>query len=308
MQPRFFTGVYGRFCPQQVLRETRPHFAGLEVSCLGSLHEAEAVATFARERQLGLGVHFPLVRSAGSDGAAHPLIMAKDDAVRGQALSAVAGGLETAASIGAEYLVIHFPKPSILSRSLDWSDWRFPQAGESMFEQDTSVAEQRRLAEVAFSTLDCLAKRSTVRIVLEHDILHSLFYQSLLPELFAAFPRIGFCLDLGRLHLQQHTDPGFSGTRFIEQMLPFITNLHLWTVRLGENKQGGHHPILPHLRAEEGWGENEAYLRALSALNQADVMFEHRSELVSEAELDCCYNWAESMLTGRPGAVGTETC
>ncbi len=298
MQPRFFTGVYGRLCPQQVLRETRPHFAGLEISCLGSPQEAEAVAAFARERQLALGVHFPLVRPAGSGGAAHPLITSRDEAARNQAFSAVAGGLEAAASIGAEYLVIHFPKPSILSSSLDWSDWRFPQAGESMFEESTSITEQCHLAHSAFSALDRLAERSTVRIVLEHDILHPLFYQSLLPELFAAFPRVGFCLDLGRLHLQQHTDPGFSGIRFVEHMLPFITNVHLWTVRLGENRQGGHHPILPRLRAEEGWGENEAYLRALSVLNHADVMFEHRSELVSEAELDCCYSWTESMLTG----------
>lgn len=299
MQPRFMTGVYGRFQPELVLKETRPGFAGLEISSLGSLNEVIEVAAFAREHHLVLGAHFPLVRSTHPGCALHPLVTSRDAAMREQAFSALASELQVLERLAVKYLVVHFPKPSLLCSSLDWSDWRFPQEGESLLAEETGTAEQRQLALMAFSELDQLAAQTSVRIVLEHDILHSVFYQSLFGELLAEFPRVGFCLDTGRLHLQQHTDPGFSAISFIEQMKPYITNLHLWTVRLGENRQGGHHPILPSLSKEEGWGDNESYLRALSTLTEGYVMFEHRSDLVSETELDLCYSWTEELLTGR---------
>lgn len=97
----------------------------------------------------------------------------------------------------------------------------------------------------------------------------------------------------------QHTDPGFDALRFIERMSPYITNVHLWTVRLGENRQGGHHPILPDLHPKDGWGDNAAYLRALSRIESATVMFEHRSDLITIAQLDTCYQWVEEMLRGK---------
>lgn len=80
-------------------------------------------------------------------------------------------------------------------------------------------------------------------------------------------------------------------------MAAHITNAHLWTARLGTNKQGGHHPLLPRLLPEDGWGRNGEYLEALSQVKDLKVLFEHKSELVAEGERG----------TRSPGATTTKT-
>ena len=148
-----------------------------------------------------------------------------------------------------------------------------------------------------------MARESPVRLVIEHDILDAIHYEpmddrALLPRLFEQFPNLGLCVDTGRVHLQEVTDPRFDAVRFTSMMLPYITNVHLWTVHVGTNRLGGHHPVLPSLRKEDGWGDMAGLLWVLASLQHTHVLFEHNADVLAAGQLDECYSWVASALSG----------
>lgn len=296
MLAKYLTGIYGGFDREKHRREFRPHFAGSEITCLPDQATAQAVAVEHRERGLLFGVHYPLVRASNATTPLHPLITSREQATRADAILAVEQEAERVKTLGAEYLLLHYPKPSLLLLERDWSDWRMPQSGEAIPATAQALADERELAVAAFAELSRISRQSGLKLVIEHDILHPLHYQELLPELFAAHPHLGFCLDTGRIHMLETTLPDFSAVKFIRLMQPYISNVHLWTVQTGQNKGGGHHPLLPRLTKEAGWGDIPAWLLALSGVKEAFVMFEHRAELVSASELEQCYAFTEQLL------------
>lgn len=299
MNPRLMTGIHGRFDPARFERESRAGFWGAEISCLRSPEEAAAAVSYLKERRLHFGIHFPLVEGRPEGTQLHALVSALDERRREHDLAAVAASLREAGELGADYLLIHFPKPALLAATLDWRDWRFAQAGEALPDDTVDLAVCERVARDSFARLAELARAAGIRLVLENEILHPLFYQSLLRDLYAGQgdgARLGLCLDTGRLHLLEATDPSFSGLALIKALRPWLTNLHLWTVRVGENKSGGHHPLLPGLAPADGWGPMAAYLDAFAAVPDAAVLFEHRSDLVTPQQLDECYDWVNRRL------------
>lgn len=300
MRARFLAGVYGEFCPQQLEKILRPDFAGLEVSWLSSTEEARAVAAYAAGRGLALGIHFPLVRTTGRR---HPLLASPDPAQRHAALMSVGAALAEAAELSASYLVIHFPKPAFIQSGLDWSDWRFVQDDEAIDAAATCWEAHAGLASQVFRCLERMSTRAGVRAVVEHDILDPEHHCWLLPRVLAACPGVGFCVDTGRLHLLELTDPRFNAVEFLLRVRPHITNVHLWTVRAGTNTaSGGHHPLLPRLDRLPGWGDIGSYLRVLASVPEAFVLFEHDPGLVTPRELDQCYDWVRrSLVIGTDG-------
>lgn len=296
MQPNLMVGIYGSFLEEKLEQELRPGFAGVEVSCLSSLDEARQAVAAAQKKSLQLGVHFPLVKGRYPDIPLHPYITGRDEAARLNSFAAIEQDMRDARDLGASYLLLHYPKPALLQPGLDWSDWRFPDPGEAIWASQDNIRDEYGLAFAAFARLSKLSQENGLPVVLEHDITHAVHYQEIMPALFRAFPGLGLCIDTGRLHMLQHTDPAFSAVDFINRLLPHITNVHLWTVQLGKNKAGGHHPVLPELKPEDGWGDIAAYLQALSRVKRASVLFEHRADLVSAEELERCYGWVEQSL------------
>lgn len=48
---------------------------------------------------------------------------------------------------------------------------------------------------------------------------------------------------------------------------------------------------------EDGWAPIDEYLKIIKeANNNVKIMFEHRSDLISDEELDNCYSWIESIF------------
>jgi len=291
-------GVYGTFDPAKFDREYRPWFTGIEACNLRTYAEACSLAEYCRNNNIELGIHHPLVA-----GPAHALVTSRSGEVRQDAFRTIERALHEAKELGTAYMLIHYPKPSLLDPSLDWSDWRFPYPGEALAATQELLAQEEELGVEAFVKLQTLSQEVGMALVLEHDILHHIHYSGLLQQLYAAHPSIEICIDTGRLHMLEHTDPRFDGEQFIQAMTPYITNVHLWTVRLGTNKEGGHHPLLPRLDSSLGWGRMSTFLSALSRVPSARVMFEHRADLISPEELENCYQWVKSCLEN-----GTENC
>lgn len=73
--------------------------------------------------------------------------------------------------------------------------------------------------------------------------------------------------------------------------------MHLWNVKVSGNLENSHFPVLPNLKVEAGWAPIEDYLRIIKSENRhIKIMFEHRSDLISDEELDNCYRWVNSIL------------
>ena len=307
MQAKFMTGIYGAFNRAKTTREMRPGFHGFEVSCLQGTGEAKEVTDYACGNGLAMGVHFPLIRDAYPAVGLHPWLTSRDEHIRRAGFEAINRDLDAANAIGAEYLVVHYPKPAVIDCNLSWIDWRFVQQGEAIDERTTSPAEQEDLSLAAFDRLSQLASQSRVRLAIEHDVLNFMHYgplnggAALLPRLFRQHPDLGLCVDTGRLHLLESTDTDFDALGFTSLMLPYITNVHLWTAKLGTNRFGGHHPLHPNLKEADGWGNMRGLLQILASLGNAYVMFEHRADLITAKQLDECYSWVATELSATCG-------
>lgn len=298
MHADYQIGIFHRLDRDRFQREWRPWFHGVEVSNLVDQTEADQVLAFLREGKLPFGIHFPLLQPAAGS-ALHPLVCSLDPEQRAAAVQQVAAAMQSASRQGAEYLLIHFPKPAILDSRLDWSDWRFAQSDEAIIDSLIDREEAAAAAADACRQLAGLPTALGLPLVLELDILHAWHYRELLVELFQRYPQLGLCLDTGRLHLLRATDRELEPIQLIRSLRSQITNLHLWTVRTGENRRGGHHPVLPSQSGADGWGEIGLMLAELSAAERATVLFEHRSDLVSSVELEECYQWVRDTLEHR---------
>lgn len=59
-----------------------------------------------------------------------------------------------------------------------------------------------------------------------------------------------------------------------------------------------HFPVLPECKPEEGWAPIEDYLTIIRKENpHVKIMFEHRSDLVTDEQLEHCYRWVEQILS-----------
>ncbi|GAB1528946.1 hypothetical protein YSY22_03680 [Brevibacillus formosus] len=59
-----------------------------------------------------------------------------------------------------------------------------------------------------------------------------------------------------------------------------------------------HFPVLPEWKPEEGWAPIEDYLTIIRKENpHVKIMFEHRSDQVTDEQLERCYRWVKDLLS-----------
>jgi predicted transglutaminase-like protease len=75
-------------------------------------------------------------------------------------------------------------------------------------------------------------------------------------------------LDTGRLHLQHKIDSHFNDIEIIKRFSKYTEVVHLWNVKVAGNLEN----------------------------KNVKIMFEHRSDLISDEELDSCYSWISEIL------------
>lgn len=165
-----------------------------------------------------------------------------------------------------------------------------------MFEDENPYEIIVKHSYEVFRNLSEISEKYKVKIILENDAYNKYFYETdLLRELYKEYPRLRLCLDFGRLHLQEKVDKDFHASKVISDLAQYIDLIHLWNVKVNENLSGGHYPVLPEQSPEEGWGDIGSYLTALSIKNNnVKVLFEHRSDFISDKDLERCYKWVNS--------------
>jgi sugar phosphate isomerase/epimerase len=292
----FKIGLYGCFDASKLEREFRKGFDGVDACMYEDKKEVDLLAAAARERGFNWGVHFPLLKT--SYKYRDPLFLSTEAGEREEALAALEGEAAYAAQMGARYILVHFPKPVIIGRRMDLSNWRFGGQHEWVREEEYSHELATQLTKELFSQLDLISNRYGIPILLENDAINSYFSRtSLLEDLLKVHSGVRMCLDIGRLHLQEQVDPDFDSRAFTEKMAPYTELIHLWNVNLKSTSGSGHYPVLPGQRQEDGWADIEGYLKIIIPVNpEVKILFEHRSDLITDDQLEACYRWVADMV------------
>lgn len=73
----------------------------------------------------------------------------------------------------------------------------------------------------------------------------------------------------------------------IKRFAKYTEVVHLWNVKVTGNLENRYISALRNLKQEDGWAPIEKYLQIIREANKnVKIMFEHRSDLISDEELE----------------------
>lgn len=297
MMNKFLIGQYGAFHEEKYRRDYVEGFYGIEACLFQDERDIARLAEESCKTGFRVGIHFPL--RAGIYPIRDALFLSTDDAVRSHAYEVIEQELAFAAPLHPSYILFHYPKPVILDDRVDWRHWRFADRREYAFESTYSQSDFKEKNDALFAWLSDKARQYRFTPVLEFDALNRYVYEDDdLLRLLNKYPRIKVCLDTARLYLQDRLDPNFDARAILRQYAEFAELVHLSNVQLGADNTTlqSRHPVLPRLDPRDGWAPIEDYMRIIRERNpDVKILFEHRSELVSDEELTECYRWVEQL-------------
>lgn len=294
---RLMIGQFDKFDIKRQERDFRDYFFGVEVNGMESLEEIEILKDNIRDRNLKIGIHFPLLKNQWR--ARDPQYLSKDAAVYEESIDYMVKDFKRSEELHPDYILLHYPKPVILEDKVDWSGWRFQDETEYYYESDISYEYFEDRSKSFFKFLSEQGRKYNFTPVLELDGLNKYVYgTNLLESLLEDYPNIKLCLDFGRIHLQDSMDDSFNGEEVISKLGKYTYLVHLWNVKVDTNVTHSHYPALKSLKPEEGWGDMEAYFKVLNKVNgNYKILFEHKSHLITDEELEECYQWVNELIS-----------
>lgn len=266
-------------------------FTGIEFCNFASCEEIQEIAEFTKQNNIKVGIHFPLNRN--SYKYRDPLLLSLDEHEREIAFEALLTEIRVAKSINAEYILIHFPKPMILDKRLNWEKCNFSIADQPIDEDEYPFDLFKKNAFELLCQLTQLSDESGIQIVLEIELFNKYLYKGeFLKALLDQFSDIKICLDSARLNVQSKIDPNFDCMKFVKEMAPYTYLVHLSNIKVSEIIEQGHHPVLKRLDINSGWFDIDTFLSVISENNKdIKILYEHRSDIISDKELSECYEW-----------------
>lgn len=269
-------------------------FTGIEFCNFASSEEIQEIVEFTKQNNIKIGIHFPLNRNCYK--YRDPLLLSLDEVERKVALESLLAEIKVAKKIKAEYILIHFPKPMILDKNLNWHKCNFSIVDQPINEEEYPFHLFKKNAFELLNHLTQLSSDSGVQIVLELELLNKYLYEGeFFKELLDQFSNIKICLDSARLNVQSKIDPSFNCMKFVKQMAPYTYLVHLSNIKVSEIIEQGHHPVLKRLDINSGWFDIDTFLSIISENNKdIKILYEHRSDIINDNELSECYEWVSS--------------
>ena len=293
----FLIGMYGGFNTRKFERDFKYDFWGVEACMFPGEEEVHKLVREANEKGFRFGVHYPLIKKDTT--YRDPFLISLNKEEKEDAWAIFEKETAFAASKGADYILTHIPKPVLVDRSLDLKYWRFTGHKEWVFTDGYPIDVLEDNLSAMFEWLSKISNKYAIQIVLENEVISSILTETnLLLGLFEKHKQIKFCLDIGRLHLQETLDPAFNAKSFAETFASYTYLVHLWNSNFHQNLTGGHYPVLPTQQSSDGWADVKTYMETIIHLNRdVLVLFEHNSGLISDEELDMCYQWVDQMFS-----------
>lgn len=293
----FMIGLWGRFDEAKYRRDLKEGFYGAELCQFPHRDEVNRAVDMIKADGFRWGCHYPLLQN--NRPTRDPLFLSPHEAERNRAFDDFETEARLVAELGGQYILAHFPKPVLLSEDFDFTRWRFGNDQEWIYEKDyprghgTQNNPLRENLHGMFDRLSQISEKYALPVVLENDWMPaSLLRDRLMEDLLESFHNVRLCLDIARLHLQETADPGFDGVAFAAQFARYAFLLHLSNTSPAQNAVGGHLPVSPLQKPEDGYADVQKYLKAVCPqCPDAKILFEHRSELLTDGELADCYRW-----------------
>jgi len=291
----YYIGMHNEFDKVKYERDFLENITGIEFCNFTSMGDVNEVWKLSQDAGFKLGVHFPFYKK--NYKFRDPLLTSLSNVEKEEAYEAIRRELVLAKKVNAEYLLVHFPKPMVLSSDLNWGIAKFGDH-EVITEQDITYDEFYEACEEAISKLSEYSKSYGVQIILEIELINKWIYATnLLETLLDKYNNIKVCLDSSRLHVVSKIDSEFDMSSFVQRMSKYTGNLHIANIQVQDKLQNGHYPALPLLKEEDGWCNIQEFLKPIKGSRSVQkVLFEHRSDLISLGELKECYSWVESLL------------
>lgn len=290
---RFLIGQFNGFDTEKQKRDFRDYFWGIEINQMESSEELGILKNNIKDRNLNIGIHFPLLKNKWR--ARDPQYLSMDNKTYEESYKYMEYEFALAEEFKPDYILLHYPKPVILSENTDWSTWRFYDKTEYYYESEITYDYFEEKSKEFFKILSGKGKKYNFIPVLELDALNKYVYGTdLLESLLDEYPDIKLCLDFGRIHMQDYLDKDFSALDIIRRFGSYAYLVHLWNSKTDVTD---HYPALKSLKKEDGWADMETYFSALNEVNRNyKVLFEHNSALISDAELEECYQWINLLV------------
>ena len=291
----YLIGMHCQFDDEKYIRDyIGDEFTGIEFCNFASKVEIEKMLAVARKDKFKIGIHFPFNRSNYT--YRDPRLMSLDENEKDIAYKAVEKEVQYAKEINAEYLLIHFPKPMVLDKKLEWEKCRFPNKNETIDELVYPYELFKMNCFDVFEKLSRLSIKNKMQIVLEIEMLNKYLYKgNLLKELLESYPNIKLCLDSARFHVLSMIDKEFDYKKFIKEMAKYTYLVHLSNIKVTDKIENGHYPVLKRLKCSDGWCNIDDFLQIVSSENKnLKILFEHRSDVITYEELIGCYEWVKS--------------
>jgi hypothetical protein len=294
----FMIGMDGKYDYKKFERDFRKEFYGIQVCLFENEEEIDKLCNEAKYKKFDIGIHFPL--RAGISKLRDPQFLSLNEEIKIDAYKHIQEELEyiKQKQIKPKYILFHYPKPVIIKENFDMSNWRFADSSEYIYESEYLYDEFKKNSEYLFRWLSEKSFEYNFIPVLEFDALNKYVCEDdFLENLLKKYKRVKICLDTGRLHLQHKIDSEFNDIEVIKRFSKYTEVVHLWNVKVAGNLENNHYPALPNLRQEDGWAPIEDYLKIIREENRnVKIMFEHRSNLISDEELDSCYSWISEIF------------
>lgn len=296
---RLMIGQFNNFNQHKQERDFRESFFGVEACWMQDEKDILELVAHAKKQEFQMGVHFPL--RANQWLHRDPQFLSRDKEARKQSYAYMERELDYISQFNPTYVLIHYPKPVIIHDQLDLSKWRFGDPSEYDSEADYDFQDFEKEVRYFFYWLNDMASQYEFTPVLELDFVNEYTWHSnLLKDLLKEYPKIKLCLDIARLHLQDELDEAFNPFPLVERYAKYTELVHLSNGRVIDNFSNNHYPALPTLKVEDGWADVAKYLEILNQRNTTyKLLFEHRSELISDEELDKCYDWISQLMNSK---------
>lgn len=292
----FMIGMHGKYDFDKFNRDYHNDFFGLEV-CLFDEKDVISLVEQSKKNNFKYGIHFPLRKSKCHVRDASFLSL--DSNERMQSFSRIEDELKYIKDnkLLPEYILFHFPKPAIIDRNFDLTRWRFYDRSEYIYEDEYPFEMFKKYSEELFKWLSLKGKEYNFVPVLELDALNKyILNYNFIDSLLEKYNSVKLCLDIGRLHIQDMINDDFNAYSLVNRLAKYASLVHLWNAKAGDMKYY-HYPPLESLKKEDGFADIEKYLKLIKSKNDHfKILFEHKSEVISDNELEDCYHYIDSIF------------